>query len=244
MKQRTERPGLSRGWRVARNLGVVALLLAAWLGYRYVARPPAAQCFQWAQRGALMADPVPLQGEIEVEFDRYLVGAEEQNILIYREGDWELQRFPRAPGPALVPLPVPFHRTDAWIVAVDVPEGTASARLELTAMEEGWYEGAKEEGLSAFPDPAGDSGTLWFGKTYSVEGELLADGAILFSVRSGGSYAEQNLLLYTGIWEHYTSDHLPYGTPFACHMEATFYGEDGEALGRAALSTWDGPASP
>ena len=115
--------GLGRRWRILRNLGITALLgVALWAG-RGFPLPTAELRFEWAQRGALMADPAPLQGQVGSE----LVGANGRDIVVYSEGNWELRTFPRTPGPALVPL-------SDGVVAVDVPEGTASARLEVTVM--------------------------------------------------------------------------------------------------------------
>ena len=227
MNRKKNGSGLGRRWRILRNLGITALLGVALWASRGFPLPTAELRFEWAQRGALMADPAPLQGQVGSE----LVGANERDIVVYSEGSWEIRTFPRTPGPALVPL-------SDGVVAVDVPEGTASARLEVTVMADGWYVGAEEEGMRPFPDPTGESEERWFGKTYSVEGELLENGATLFQLLSGDSYTERNLLHYMGIWEYYTSEQLPYG-PFACHMTAVFYDENGAELGRAELKTTD-----
>ena len=121
MNRKKNGPGLGRRWRILRNLGITALLGVALWASRGFPLPTAELRFEWAQRGALMADPAPLQGQVGSE----LVGANGRDIVVYSEGSWKIRTFPRTPGPALVPL-------SDGVVAVDVPEGTASARLVMT----------------------------------------------------------------------------------------------------------------
>lgn len=191
-----------------------------------------------------MASPVPLQGVIEVGGSRFLVGADDRNILISQHRDWEIFAFSRDPGPALAPLPGSISWDAAWIVAVDVPEGTASSRLELTASV--YYAVGSGIEYSGTPDDLWryEAPSQHWERSYEVEGQMLEDGGIVFylppTMEKKGAFQEWELeravLGRLGEWNNYRE-----GTGSAhdvnCHMEATFYGEDGDELGRTTLST-------
>ena len=237
MNRKKGRPGPGRGWKMLRNLGITALLgIALWAG-RGFPLPTVGLRFEWAQRGALMADPAPLQGQVGSE----LVGANERDIVVYSEGGWRIRTFPRTPGPALVPL-------RDGVVAVDIPEGAASAHLNMVlslyyAVAPGGneYEWSYQHGASRETED-------WYGepqlleRTYEIQGERMEDGGILFPlVRPERGDTVQDVLERTMLdnltdWDFY-QDLDQWGERVNCHMEAVFYGADGEELGRAVLST-------
>lgn len=239
MNRKKNSPGLGRRWRILRNLGITALLgVALWAG-RGFPLPTAELRFEWAQRGALMADPAPLQGQVGSE----LVGANGRDIVVYSEGSWKIRTFPRTPGPALVPL-------SDGVVAVDVPEGTASARLVMTLSlyyeelpggnmyERGYrYSGVRE-------------GEDWYGepqlleRTYEIQGEQMAAGGVLFPIvrpergDSTQEFIERTMLDNLSDWD-YDRGLDRWKEMVNGHMTAVFCDESGAELGRAELETTD-----
>ena len=239
---------LSRGWRIARNLAAAVLLVAALWAYDGFSLPTDALRFEWVQRGALMTEHVSLQGAVEVGGSRFLVGAEDENALIARYESGELWMFPRSTGPALVPLPHTSIWDEAWIMAVDVPEGTASARLEVTASV---YYAAGSGGFEYTGAPEGlwryGEAPRYWERSYEIEGRVLERGAVAFSLQAAGEREndpyglelEEAVLDQLGNWSNYQEENGS-ASNVNCRMEATFYGEGGEELGRAALRTLGG----
>lgn len=239
-KQTAVRPVLSRGWRVVRNLAAAGLLLLSVWAARGFPLPTDQLRFHWAQRADLAAHPVPMQLRAEIGREVYLLGADEKDALLFQEGGKELLRFPRQDGATLVPIPDLPPAEELWVGAVDVPEGTASARLEVTLSF--WY--AQEEGEGEWKiewadTPVGEgAGTLqYWEKTYEGAGELREDGGVLFQIVPGeqAGALEEYALGWACDWDTYQAQ--PGGRFINCRMEAVFYDESGRALERAQLST-------
>ena len=239
MNRKKGRPGPGRGWKILRNLGITALLgIALWAG-RGFPLPTVGLRFEWAQRGALMADPAPLQGQVGSE----LVGANERDIVVYSEGGWRIRTFPRTPGPALVPL-------RDGVVAVDIPEGAASAHLNMVlslyyAVAPGGneYEWSYQYGASRETED-------WYGepqlleRTYEIQGEQMAAGGVLFPIvrpergDSTQEFIERTMLDNLSDWD-YDRGLDRWKEMVNGHMTAVFCDESGAELGRAELKTTD-----
>ena len=157
---------------------------------------------------------------------------------------------PRAEeGATLVPRPGPWlDREEVWVVAADVPEGTASARLELTVRC--WYrrdgDGWSFDNQAELPW-GGPPLTERWEKTYSAQGQLLEDGAVLFRVAAEEKMWEvQNLekaILDSACqWKIYWMEQDQRDVD--CHMEAVFYDRADRELGRAQLATTEQGGAP
>ena len=126
-------PRWSRGGKILRNL-LLVLMLAVFLWGLNDFRVPG---FRWQFRmveQANWADPLDIQGEFESEYDRWILASGRDQLVFWTEGRSGLEYWPRAAeGPTLAPVPESRSvQGDVQVAAADVPEGTASARLELT----------------------------------------------------------------------------------------------------------------
>ena len=235
-------PRLRRGGKILRNL-LLTLMLAVFLWGLNDFRVPG---FRWQFRmveQANWADPLDIQGEFESEHDRWIVASGQGQLVFWREGRSWLEYWPRvAEGPSLAPVPESRSAQGVvQVVAADVPEGTASARLELTVSC--WYQRNGSNGWT-FDSQAQQPGdmpplTQRWEKTYSAQGQLLEDGAFLFEVaaeeeRESGSL-EALVLSQVYAWDLYWRE--PKGRAVDCIMEAVFYDQTGRELGQAGLST-------
>lgn len=235
-------PRLRRGGKILRNL-LLTLMLAVFFWGLNDFRVPG---FRWQFRmveQANWADPLDIQGEFESEHDRWIVASGQGQLVFWREGRSNLEYWPQAAeGTTLVPVPESRSAQGVvQVVAAGVPEGTASARLELTVGC--WY---KRNGTSGwtFDSQAEQPGnmpplTQRWEKTYSAQGQLLEDGALLFEVaaeeeRESGS-PEALILSYAYEWDLYWRE--PNQRAVDCVMEAVFYDQTGRELGQAGLST-------
>ncbi len=237
------RPRLGRGGRTVRNL-LLALALAAlvWGQYRYPL-PTAELEFRRMERRYLVG-PGEMQGifSVDGEQDQCVIGTEgdEAVLLLHpRKDPWF---WPRGEGTTLVPRPWIFYSEKTlWVAAVDVPEGTASARLDLETRC--WYAQDPDGALhrSAERDtPGGDRLPRYWEKHYDIPGELLEGGAVLFQFQMPDERDEKNFLEYTVLmdvseWNTYRRDRKALSAEI--EMEAVFYDAGGAELGRAALST-------
>lgn len=229
------RPRLSRGWKIVRNLAVTLICLSvlwAWAGYPL---PTAELEFRRLERQNLLP-PSELQGVFRRENQWVVAGLQEDSVLFSE--DRSLDRWPRSgAGPALVPIGR-FVWTELDVIAVDVPQGTASARLDLSM--DCWYY-LRGDSWSASGERGGvlgenmDDWKPW-AKDFHIEGELLKEGGILFRVPvEDRESMEYELLRLLATQNTYQQSAKQRG--LNCHMEAVFYGQDGQELGRATLNT-------
>lgn len=238
MKRKKELP---HGAKLARNLILLLLLGVLVWGLTGFSAPTVRGRFRMAEQ-ANWAGPSDVQGVVDTRYDRWVVASCQDQLIVWRDGGTDLEYWPRAEeGTTLAP--VPERRVDmgeVWVAAADVPEGTASAQLELTVRC--WYRrNADGWTIDSQPEqPDGVSLTERWEKTYSAQGQHLEDGAFLFEVAAEEEWWESGspeklVLSYADEWDLYWS-----GTDrraVDCAMEAVFYDEAGRELGRASLST-------
>lgn len=246
-------PRLPRSIRIVRNLLLALLILLYMWGRNNFSIPDPRLNFRRMERANLMglSDIQGVFRDEEGSCNWWVVGTEEEQVILFRHYNAGGTFFfwPKgAEGTALVPLPIgafEFCR-ERDIIAADVPEGTASARLDLTV--ECWHNGElwQYQTITVRPEDYGpDAGSFrkWE-KTYTAEGELLKDGGILFRVLSDDegmdlsknvAGLERIVLNQVSRWEPYYRE-TEYRS-VNCRMEAVFYNEDGAELGRAVLNT-------
>ena len=243
-------PRLSRGGKILRNLAVVGLLLVfGWGCVDFPIRDPY-RSFRRAEQGELVG-PSEYQGDFRTTRDVWAIGTYREQVLLHEEDMVGFECWPRSQsGPTLVPVPESrLMEGEAWFVAVDVPEGAASARLELEMScyytEQRRTTGYGRQICATLDVPGGQwqYGTpqLWE-KTYSVDGVFLEEGGVLFHVlpeSEDDQDVEWNLLGRLYEWETYEPREAAYRA-MNCFAEAVFYDEMGTELGRAALGTSDG----
>ena len=200
-----------------------------------------------------LAGPSDIQGTVWSRGGAWAVGVYMDQVLLSQTPyGTRLYCWPRREdGPTLLPVPdsasgVPAAE-EIVLTAVDLPEGTASARLEL---ELGcWYAAEWGEVLEIAAEKEtldGSAPPQWWERRYTVDGELLEDGGCLFQVRcegpardlsTGAASVEGSALAWAEDWDAYD----PYRTvgprKIRCRMEAVFFDRDGGELGRAELHT-------
>lgn len=245
--KRSPLPRLTRGQKTARNLLAALLLLVFIWGCMDFPIGDPYRSFRRAEREE-MVGPSTYLGGFHTGYDGWAVGVYEGQVLLHREDDRGFEYWPRAgSGPAV--LPVPENRLlegEAWLVGVDVPEGAASARLELTLSayytELRKFNGWSRQICATLDVPGGQwrYGTprLWE-RTYEADGMFLKEGGVLFHVTpySGDDGdIEWNLLSYVYEWDIYQKTDPAYRA-VNVDAEAVFYDEAGAELGRAALGT-------
>ncbi len=226
---------ISRGKKLAVNLALCAFLLVLiWSRFGYPL-PTAELEFRRMERTHLLPAS-ELQGVFRRENEWVVVGLQEDSVLFSE--DRSLDRWPRSvAGPALVPIGR-FVWTELSVIAVDVPQGTASARLDLSM--DCWYY-LRGDGWSASGERGGSLGENmddWkpWAKDFHIEGEPLKEGGILFRVPVGDRESMEYELLRL-LTKQNTYQQSAKQRGLNCHMEAVFYGQDGRELGRTALST-------
>lgn len=247
-------PRLTRGQKTVRNLVLLPLvMLLAWGGNRFYIRDPYLN-FRRAEKQNLVG-PSDIQGVVRNHGGSWAVGVYLDQVLLSQTPyGTRLCCWPRREeGPTLLPVPnsvfgVPAEAAEEIaLAAVDLPEGTASARLELKVGC--WYaaEWGKALEIAAWKERlSGSASSQWWEKSYTVDGELLKDGGCLFLVRCEGPFqdpgtgvasVEGMALACVEDWEAYD----PYRTvgphKIHCRMEAVFLDRDGAELGRAELNT-------
>lgn len=233
-------PRLSRGWRTVRNLAVVlACLYGLWAWADYPL-PTAELEFRRLERQNLLP-PSELQGVFRdtCQNRRTVYGVLEDQVVL---GCGYLEYWPREEnGPTLFPASNHFPRpAELLFAAADVPEGTTSARLDMSL--DCWFTQEASTRISAleggYPRDDSQSWTRW-ARDYQAEGELLREGGVLFRVPRGDEEGtvsiEQELFSMLTRQSAYRQPAKLRGG--SCHMEAVFCGQDGQELGRAALST-------
>lgn len=238
-------PRLSRGGKVLRNLGTAVLLAVLTWGFTEFRLLDPYLDFRRTER-ANWVGPSEIQGVFQTKYDRWAVGTCGDQVLLQVDHDTGFSYWPRKETETTL-VPVPDRRMgqgDVWVVAVDVPEGTSAARLELTVSL--WYTILREEDATHIQYSASREipGGEWkFGapiqwkRTYQVPGERLKDGGVVFhvSVKDEEDDVEQSALSGASDWQVWYTAGRDW-RPIDCAMEAVFYDETGGELGRAALS--------
>lgn len=252
-------PRLSRGGKIVRNLALaLGLLVLFWGMYGFPIYSPRLE-FRRGERENLIGGSEIL-GTFRTQNDRrWTIGVQGDQVLLRRTyGGYGsgFQVWPRNPeGAVLVPLPdySPFPK-EAAVAAADVPEGTASARLEVHVGC--WHDGEdlrQSQHITAWPedfrpeDFRPEVTPLRWERTYTAEGELLRGGAVLFRVVCPDEYTDPDVNIATvertameklARWDTYYRK-AKYRS-IDCRMEAVFFDGAGDELGRAVLSTPEG----
>lgn len=236
---------LPRGWRIVRNLTLALLLLLFMWGEDGYPIPDPRLNFRRTER-ANLTGPADIQGVFrDGREDWWVAGTEQDQVVLLKCRSLEGLRFwPRGRGGVLLPVPgdLGMFEREQDILAVDVPAGTASARLELRVgcwyLGELWQYTQISSRREDFDLEKGEP-RRW-DKVYTVEGELLRDGGVLFRVVSDDegmdltrnvAGLERLVLVEVGQWNTYESTRN-----IECEMEAVFYDGNGGELGRAALA--------
>ena len=240
---------MSHGARLARNLGLLLFLGIFLWGLLEFPSPTLRGGFHRVER-ANWAGPSNIQGIFESRYDRWLVATCQDRVIFWKEDQPGLEYWPRAEtGPTLVPAPESrMAEGEVWVAAVDVPEGTVSARLELTTAC--WYRNRTNGWtFSAQAEQPGDMPPLTdrWERSYTAEGRPLEDGAFLFYLaaeeeRWESENPEQLILSWAYEWELYWREREQ--RAIDCSMEAVFYDENGRELGRTVLATTEEGGGP
>ena len=246
MKRKKELP---HGAKLVRNLILLLLLGVLVWGLTGFSAPTVRGRFRLAEQ-ANWVGPSDIQGVFESRYDRWVVASCQDRVLLWRDGGTSLEYWPRVEeGTTLVPVPESrLAQGELWVAAADVPEGTASAQLELTVSC--WYRRNAGGGWtydSRPEQPDGVSLTDRWEKTYSAQGQLLEDGAMVFHVAAEeeqweNQEMEEMILSCTYEWELYWAEQKRRAVD--CHMEAVFYDQAGRELGRAQLATTEQGGAP
>lgn len=245
MKRKKELP---HGVKLARNLFLILILGVLVWGLTGFSAPTVRGRFRMAEQ-ANWAGPSDIQGIVDTRYDRWVVASCQDKVILWRDGGTDLEYWPRAEERATLVL-VPESRLaqgELWVAAADVPEGTASARLELTVScwyrrnADGWTIDSQAE------QPGGVSLTERWEKTYSAQGRLLEDGAVLFHVAAEeenweNQDIERLILSYAYEWDLYWAEQDRRAVD--CRMEAVFYDRAGRELSRAQLATTEQGGAP
>ena len=172
------------------------------------------------------------------------MGVYQDWVLLLRNGGGVFEYWPRAEtAPTLCPIPdASVLDGEAGIAAVEVPPGTASARLEVEA--DCWWAPTPGGGkiLRAYPE---EDPELWAGGkperwtlSRRVEGRRISDQLYLFLLSS--EELSQNSLewrVVSALHEWHTYTQGPERRSVNCTMEAVFYDQNGVELGRASLAS-------
>ena len=250
--------GGRRIWRTVRNL-LCALLAGAALLLLAAGGPPVSreEAFRRLQREQFFRPYAQYQGAVTVGDRDWGVGLTDRWLLL---GDMEYGHlYPwRRQGNGAVAAPVDCQDRETGAVcflAAGAPEGTASARLELSLSC--WY----AVRASALPEDPGRleifaaaEGGVWrpgeepafWTKTYTLEGEPLEPGAFAFWLTPEGTDPVEERALGAACtwrlywWEEYREN--PDLQPVRCTAVAVFYDRAGNELGRAELTDIQGGA--
>ena len=246
MKRKKE---LSHGAKLARNLLLFLILGVLVWGLTGFSAPTVRGRFRLAEE-ANWAGPSDIQGVFESRYDRWVLASCQDRVLLWRDGGSSLEYWPRAAeGTTLVPVPENrLGMGEVWVAAADVPQGTDTARLELTVRC--WYRRNAGGGWtydSRPEQPDGVSLTDRWEKTYSAQGQLLEDGAVVFHVAPEeanweNQEMEELILSHAYEWELYWAEQKRRAVD--CYMEAVFYDRAGRELGRAQLATTEQGGAP
>lgn len=247
-KRNIRLPKLSRGWRIVRNLAVALVCLyALWVRAGYPLPTPELE-FRRLERENLLGR-AEIQGILkENNINRIVFGTQGDQVLIGYHNGRTLESWPKEKsGPTLF-LASEYNTSytntkELLFAAADLPDGTASARLEMTV--DCWFATNHDGGMSISAVEGGyprDDSLNWkqWARDYQTEGELLKDGGVLFRVPRGDAEGTVSIE-QTLFWMLTRQNTFLYQTSAVrgvnCHMDAVFYGADGRELGRAALAT-------
>lgn len=266
-------PRLSRGQQTALGLLLVPLVcVLLWGKNRFLLSDPCLS-LRRAERQNLVG-PSDIQAVAENRRGPWAVGVYMNQVLLNEARSVDgLRYWPRTEGaPTLVPLPGSYYSfpdessEEIVLAAVDLPEGTASARLELYVSC--WYcDGpadrvfsARMEDVVSMPESLDSISQeerealddvlpqLWERK-YNADGELLEEGGCLFRVQcekpvrdpsSGRASLESLALACVEGWNTYDPHWSVQARRINCRMEAVFSDGNGTELARASLSTPEG----
>lgn len=250
--RRRRLPRLSRGGKIVRNLAAaLGLLVLLWGMNGFPIYGPRLE-FRRGERENWIGRSEIL-GTFTWDGCRWTVGVQGDQVLLRRTRGGRGASFavwPRNPeGAVLVPpMGYTFFPKEVPVAAADVPEGTATARLEVTV---GCWHGGRDLSLSQYiaadrEDFGPEATPLWWERTYSAQGEPLGDGGMLFWVVCPDEHTD--LTQNVATVERAAMEALRFETFYRsahyrsvdCRMEAVFYGEKGEELGRARLETGEG----
>lgn len=246
---------LPRGWRIVRNLAVVLICLYALWARADYPLPTAELEFRRLER-QYMLPRAEIQGVVQdAEMKGIVIGTRGDQVILRDTIGPVLVFWPRQEaGPTLVPRR--FTHDESWVAAVDVPEGTESARLALRVSCWYTYTQRRDGDRLTFqadrggPEDWEDGTPQYWEKERLFQGERLKGGAFLFRIWSldelwpdpGELWSdpdeperslEQEVLRCVGSWSTYRKDGTRYGAKV--EMEAVFYDAAGAELGRAAL---------
>lgn len=246
MKRKKELP---HGAKLVRNLILLFLLGVLVWGLTGFSAPTVRGRFRLAEE-ANWAGPSDIQGVFESRYDRWVLASCQDRVLLWRDGGTSLEYWPRAAEGATL-VPVPENRLgmgEVWVAAADVPQGTDTARLELTVRC--WYRRNAGGGWtydSRPEQPDGVSLTDRWEKTYSAQGQLLEEGAVVFHVAPEeanweNQEMERLILSHAYEWDLYWAEQKRRAVD--CYMEAVFYDQAGRELGRAQLATTEQGGAP
>ena len=230
-------PRLSRGQRIVRNL-VFWMLTAVFVWGLYDFPLPPRLAFRRMERENLLGRS-DIQGVFQNGGDLWIVFGVQGDQVVF-SGPFEPEFWPRAEeGPVLIPIEnFGSFPTEVLFAAADVPEGTVSAVLELSA--DGWtassgngksFSGSREK-------PEEDLPWIPWACSCRVEGRLLKDGGVLFQVTREEAPLEDVIFWLLSIRNTYQQSAGARG--LNCRMEAVFYDKTGTELGRAALDNLGG----
>ena len=227
------RPRLNRGWQVLRNLTVFLLVSLFLWGANDFPVPHNGLAFRRAER-ANWVGPSDIQGT----FHQWTLGVCGDWVLLQYWGGNTFEYWPRSQtGATLCPLPDrPSMEGEARIIAVEVPKGTVSAKLDIVTY---FYLVPTEEGARASAAPGqGDQHPEKRELRCSLEGQRVNDKMFAFHVE--GAEPEEDyevwwLVSNLSQWPTYTQP--PEKRDVNCTLEAVFYDQNGVELGRASLAS-------
>ena len=248
MMDRKKRKPLSRGKKTIRNLLLAAL--AGFLVWVNAGAPlPPEQEFQRLVRANFLEDEAQFLGDFEVSGLHWGAGLTDRWLVLGILDGGRMELWPKeGDGPVVAPAPDDFaRREEIAFVAANAPEGTASARLTVSLSC--WYThtGTATNGTWSYwavedQDWHGLTPTYWE-NTYTLEGELLEDGAFLFRLPELDSSDTESIEFfvrgYLADWDLYLSQvyqENPNRRSAACSLTAVFYDGAGQELGRATCT--------
>lgn len=249
MKKRKWRlPPSSRVGKIIRNLAIaLALLCLLWAAYDFPL-PTREMVMRRAARQNLIQGPVHLQCRIVRRGNVWAAGVHGEQVLLFQAQDLFLAQeaqvysYQRQEGGTLMFLGGEWYTgTPPWVLAVDVPEGTASARLTLRVRAEAYVKdhSADYDRKLTEPDRLGRD-FLVYDETYEVEGERVGENAFCFQLEKhhpGDDTPE-------GYLENWLFDDIsrspeqgdPMSTAVDWALEADFYDTAGRVLNSVFLA--------
>ena len=238
---------LSRGQKIVRNL--LLAVLAGFLVWVNTGAPlPPELAFWRVQRENFLTPYAQFLGVCEADDFRWGVGLTDRWLVFGELDSHQLALWPlEGDGPMVIPAPDRYSRgiEELGFVAVNAPEGTATARL--TATVSCWYThtGTFSHSTTTYwatqdQDWEGLTPAYWE-RTYTAQGEPLADGFFVFRLPpiSDEDPVEKYVRGDLADWAIYRDAYYvqnPDGRGAACALTAVFFDDQGRELGRAELT--------